>query len=254
MPAGSAPPQDLWPLAAALLLLTALTLVVGRAGGLRQERDAAVAVARAAVQVLAVGLVIGVVLATPALAPVYLLLALGIASGTAARRLDGLRRTWPQTVTAIGAGAAAAAVPVLAVGALEWHARDVVPFVAQLVGGAMTATTLAGRRLLDDARQQWDVVEGWYALGATARQATADLARTAASRSVVPVLDQTRSVGLVVLPGAFVGLLLGGAHPLEAARVQLLVLVGLLAAETVAAVLITRLMARHLTVRPAERA
>jgi ABC-type iron transport system FetAB permease component len=31
-----------------------------------------------------------------------------------------------------------------------------------------------------------------------------------------PVLDQTRTVGLVRLPGAYVGVLLGGAGPLRA--------------------------------------
>ncbi|PPK93201.1 putative ABC transport system permease protein [Kineococcus xinjiangensis] len=237
-------------LALALVLLGALAVGVGRAGRLGQERAVVVAVARAVVQVLAVGVVLGVVLATPVLAPVYLLVGLGVAAATSARRLAGAGRTWPATAAAIGAGAGSAAAVVLACRALEWEARQVVPFTAQLVGGAMTATTLAGRRLLDDARQQWDVVEGWYALGAGPRQATAELARTAAARSVVPALDQTRNVGLVVLPGAFVGLLLAGASPLEAARVQLLVLVGLLAAETVAAVVVTRLLARRLVVRP----
>ena len=64
----------------------------------------------------------------------------------------------------------------------------------------------------------------------------------------VPALDQTRNVGLVVLPGAFVGLLLGGATPLQAGRLQLLVLVGLLAAETVAAVIVTWLIGGALVV------
>ena len=77
------------------------------------------------------------------------------------------------------------------------------------------------------------------------------LARRAAGRALVPAIDQTRNVGLVVLPGAYVGLLLGGASPLEAGRVQVLVLVALLAAETVAAVVATRLLAPPLgTVRP----
>jgi len=114
----------------------------------------------------------------------------------------------------------------------------------------MTATTLAGRRLLDEADSGWDVVEGWIALGATPRQAVAEVGRTAAARALVPALDQTRTVGLVTLPGAFVGLLLGGASPLQAARVQLLVLVGLLAAETVAAVLTTQGLGRRLSTRP----
>jgi putative ABC transport system permease protein len=59
----------------------------------------------------------------------------------------------------------------------------------------------------------------------------------------VPALDQTRTTGLVTLPGAFVGALFGGASPLAAARFQLVVLVGLLAAESVAAVVLLRLLA-----------
>ncbi|MEV4898354.1 ABC transporter permease, partial [Nonomuraea sp. NPDC055795] len=57
-------------------------------------------------------------------------------------------------------------------------------------------------------------------------------------------LDQTRTVGLVTLPGAFVGMLLGGATPLAAGLVQLVVLIALLAAEAVACVATIELAAR----------
>jgi putative ABC transport system permease protein len=59
-------------------------------------------------------------------------------------------------------------------------------------------------------------------------------------------------VGLVTLPGTFVGLVLGGASPAEAARVQLVVLLCLLAVEVVAALLVARLVVTGLT-RPGER-
>ena len=49
---------------------------------------------------------------------------------------------------------------------------------------------------------------------------------------MLPAIDQTRTVGLVTLLGAFVGVLLGGGTAGEAAASQILVLVGLLAAET----------------------
>jgi ABC-type iron transport system FetAB permease component len=62
--------------------------------------------------------------------------------------------------------------------------------------------------------------------------------------ALVPALDQTRTVGLVTLPGAFVGVLLGGGTPLEAGAAQLLVLVGLLAAEVLAVWAVTELIAR----------
>jgi len=58
--------------------------------------------------------------------------------------------------------------------------------------------------------------------------------REAAGIALIPGLDQTRTVGLVTLPGAFVGVLLAGASPLQAAAVQLLVLTGLLLVQVLA--------------------
>jgi len=233
----------------ALGLLVLVAAGVGRAAGLRQERDVGIVVVRAVVQIGLVGLVLGLVLRTPVLAPAYLLLALGAASWTSARRLRPLR-VWPVTALAIGTGAGSASAVVVATGALPLHVLQVLPFTAQLIGGSMTAATLAGRRMLDEVEAGWDVVEGWLALGARPHEALAEAGRLAAARALVPALDQTRTVGIVTLPGAFVGLLLGGASPLQAARVQLLVLVGLLAAETVAAVVTTRGLGRRVVTRP----
>jgi putative ABC transport system permease protein len=67
---------------------------------------------------------------------------------------------------------------------------------------------------------------------------------------LIPILDQTRTVGLVTLPGAFVGMLLGGASPIDAGAVQLFVLVALLAVEAIAVVLVAELVARGLIRRP----
>jgi putative ABC transport system permease protein len=69
-----------------------------------------------------------------------------------------------------------------------------------------------------------------------------DLARDAVFDALVPALDQTRTVGLVTLPGAFVGALIGGAGAVGAARFQLAVLVALLCAEAVTAVVLAYLI------------
>jgi len=113
----------------------------------------------------------------------------------------------------------------------------------------MTATSLAGQRYVDQVAASWSEVEGWLAIGATPTEAVREQGRLASARALVPALDQTRNVGLVVLPGAYVGLLLGGASPLDAGRLQLLVLVGLLAAEAVAVVVVTRVLAPVLGAR-----
>lgn len=234
--------SEVFRLAVALTVLVAIAAAAGRWRGTHQSRDVLVVTCRAVVQLLAVGAVIGVIFTTPALAPVYLAMMLGAASFTSARRLGALRQSWPATLAAIVAGAGAATATIVATGAIGADTRTLVPLAAQLIGGSMTATTLAALRLSDDVRGNWEEVEGWLALGSRPRRAVLRLARLAAARALVPALDQTRNVGIVVLPGAFVGLLLGGATPLEAGRVQLLVLVGLLAAESVAAAVVTSLL------------
>lgn len=235
----------------AVVLLLAVAAGVDRAAGIGQARQVVTAGVRAVVQLALVGLVVAAVFRTPVLAPLYLAVMLLTASWTSGRRLGGGTARFTIALAAVGAGSATAGAVVFATSALPLSARTAVPFLAQLVGGSMTATSLAGQRLTDDVEADWAQVEGWLSLGATPSQAVLPLARRAAGRALVPAIDQTRNVGLVVLPGAYVGLLLGGASPLEAGRVQVLVLVALLAAETVAAVVATRLLAPPLgTVRP----
>ena len=46
------------------------------------------------------------------------------------------------------------------------------------------------------------------------------LAKQAIYSALIPTTDQTRTTGLVTLPGAFVGAIFGGVSPLEAGRFQ----------------------------------
>jgi putative ABC transport system permease protein len=121
----------------------------------------------------------------------------------------------------------------------------IVPVTGILIGGALTATVLAGRRALDELTQRHGEVEAGLALGLLERDARLEVARAAASDALLPALDQTRTVGLVTLPGAFVGMLLAGASPVLAGAVQVFVLVALLAVETLSVALTLELVARR---------
>ncbi|MGN6301654.1 MAG: ABC transporter permease, partial [Angustibacter sp.] len=88
--------------------------------------------------------------------------------------------------------------------------------------------------------------EAALSIGLGARDAALLVARDDAALALVPGLDQTRTVGLVTLPGAFVGMLLGGATPMEAAAVQLVVLVALLMVQSVSVLVVVELVARGL--------
>ncbi|MEV7947452.1 ABC transporter permease [Streptomyces rubiginosohelvolus] len=110
-----------------------------------------------------------------------------------------------------------------------------------LVAGVRAAAQLAAARRGE--------VEAGMALGLLDRDARLEIVRPAASDALLPGLDQTRTVGLVTLPGAFVGMLLGGASPVEAGAVQLFVLVALMAVQVVAVATVLELVARGLLYR-----
>ncbi|MDF5754374.1 ABC transporter permease [Spongiactinospora sp. TRM90649] len=230
-----------------LVLLVALGALVAWLGRLGHERAVLTASLRAVVQLGAVAALITVVVAYFAAATAFILLMFGVAAFTAGRRITPGRTAWRAA-----APVAAGTVPVLALLAvtrtISMDAIVVIPVAGILLGGCMTATSLAGRRAMDELVQRRGEVEAALSLGFSPSDAALEICRPAANQALVPALDQTRTVGLVTLPGAFVGMLLGGASPIEAGAVQLVVLVALLAAEAVAVLVTTHMVARgHFT-------
>ncbi|MGP4017045.1 ABC transporter permease [Saccharopolyspora sp. 5N708] len=226
------------------LLLVAAAAVAGL-GGLARYRDVLFAGLRAAVQLLAVALLIAYIVRWTALAALFIVLMFVIAAHTAGRRITG-NRTWLWAALPIAAGVAPAALLLIVTDAVPLTGLVLIPLVGQLIGGAMVATALAGRRLLDELNQRRGEVEAALALGMLDRAARLEIVRPVAGGALVPALDQTRTVGTVTLPGAFVGMLLGGASPIQAGIVQLYVLIALLAVESVAILVVLEIVARGL--------
>jgi putative ABC transport system permease protein len=239
-----------WALAVLLAALVGVGVVVSWGGGLGEARGIATASLRAVLQLAVVSLVITAVLRSWWATGGFVLLMLVVAAATSARRISTLRDGWPAGL-AIAIGALPVTGAVVASGTMPLTPVSVLPIAGIIIGGAMTATSLAGRRALDELRQRHGEYEAALALGFTERDAILEVCRPTAGRALVPALDQTRTVGLVTLPGAFVGVLLGGGSALQAGATQLLVLVALLAVEAVAAAVVLELVAVGVLRRPA---
>lgn len=232
--------------AVAIGVLAAITLAAMGFGGISQRLDYLGALGRSIVQLVVVAVIVAWIFAHPEGTAVYLAVMVTAATATSVRRIEC---GWRRSLLVAGPlvlGTVIALIPVLASGALPVEAQSIVPFTAQIIGGAMTAVSLTGSYARSKTYNDWPLVEGYLALGARPRQAVREITRSAATSSLIPGLDQTRSAGLVVLPGAFVGMLLGGATPAQAAQVQLLVLAALLAAATTASATASWTLARWL--------
>jgi putative ABC transport system permease protein len=216
------------------------------------SRSLLTAAGRAALQLAVVGALIALVFEVPALAVAFvavMVLTATLTAGSRMRALPGARRI---AIGAIALPAVGATGALLAVGAFAATPRATIPTAGILIGGAMLATTLTGRRLVEDLTGSVEEIETRLALGDHARDALVPLTRRAIAGALVPLVDQTRSAGLVTLPGTFVGLVLGGASPATAARVQLTVLLTLLLVQLLSALLTAELVTRAATL-PGER-
>ncbi len=234
-------------LAVAIVLLAIAAAVVLWLGRTGHHWAALWASTRGGVQLALLALIIGLVVHNLWATAGFIVLMAAIAAITATSRIT---RTRP-TLHAIGVVAlAVCAAPIALVlvlipaGVLPANGLALIPTAGILMGNAMNTASLTGRRANDELLGRAGEVEAALSLGFVQYEARMEVCREAAATALVPSLDQTRTVGLVTIPGAFVGMVLGGASPAEAAIMQLFVLVGILAVAGVSLVAVTALVAR----------
>jgi putative ABC transport system permease protein len=209
------------------------------------EGDIAVAVARSFVQLTAIGYVIKAIFASESILWVALLLAVMVVFGAFTARGRAARvphAFWP-LLFALTVAATATLAVVLAIGVFPAEARYLVPVGGMVIGNAMTAAAVALNRLGDEMHDAAGQIEATLALGATATEAMRPIARRALRSGMIPLIDSTKTTGLIFFPGTMVGMLLAGASPIDAVRLQLVllyVLLGAVALATLLAVLLSR--------------
>ena len=125
-----------------------------------------------------------------------------------------------------------------------YNARQLVPIVGMIMGNAMAAVAVAIDRLFADMDARAPEMFSLVALGATPHEAAAPSLKAAIGAGMTPVLANMSAAGIVTFPGMMTGQLLAGADPLAAAKYQIVVMLMLSAANTIAIV-----MASYLTYR-----
>jgi len=227
---------------AAALALAALAVAVSVVQRAQLERDIAIAAARAFVQLSAIGYVVKIVVEQDRLIFVIALLAAMTVVGalTARRRAAAVPGVFWPLLIALALAAAATLGLVVALGVFAAEPRYLVPGGGMVIGNAMTAAAVALNRLGDDVRADAPRIEATLALGAPAREALRPVVRRSLRSGLIPLIDSTKTTGLVFFPDTMVGMLLAGAAPVDAVRLQLVLLYVLLGAVALAALTAVR--------------
>ncbi len=232
-----------------LVLLLALAVAASVVGRLGIGRDHVTAAVRAVVQLALVSLVIAAALASVWLSLGFVLVMFAVATVTSTGRVGTPRSQLPWIGLAIAAGIVPVLTLVFASGVVPFNGPGIIPIAGIVIGNMMTAATLTGRRAFDELSGHFGTYEAALAIGLASPEAAFEVIAPTAKEALTPGLDQTRTVGLVTLPGAFIGVLLGGGTAAEAGAAQVLVLFGLMAGQAVTAAVLLRLVASARVVR-----
>ena len=210
------------------------------------EKDLFVATLRSFVQLIAIGYVLELVfeLRDPAFTLGILLVMTVIAGRTTAKRARKTPHAQQISLLSIGFGTAMTIALLVALGVFDFVPKDIIPIGGMILGTSMTTATLVITRLSSDFHDQSGLIESKLALGATSRQASLRQFQRAIRSALTPIIDTTKTVGLIKLPGAMTGMILAGASPLEAVQLQIIVMYMLVGAAT-----FTGLVAAWLTYR-----
>lgn len=182
---------------------------------------------RALVQLLAVGLVLGYLLDpdTPlAWSWAWVGAMVLVAAVTTQRRAPEVPGLAGLAAVAYAASAAISLGVLFGFGIFELEARTMVPLAGMVVGNSLAATVLVGRRVVDGLTENRDEVEARLALGQSSAEASERIVRQSVRTALIPQIETTKAVGLIALPGTMVGLILAGAEPAAAVKVQLAVM------------------------------
>jgi putative ABC transport system permease protein len=217
-----------WPVAVASLTLVGGALALSGWFRLRIERELIEASIRAAVQLLAVGVLFtSIFRSSQALvwAWAWVVVMVAVATVVVVRRakyhIDGLR-------LAAGLAVATAAVVSIAVtfgfGVVDYEPVSLVVIAGITIGNAVPSAALGANQAVSLCRDRVGDLEALLALGLDRRHIIRFMGPRAAAASLLPQVERTKVVGLIALPGAMTGLLLAGVDPFEAVMVQLLVM------------------------------
>jgi len=196
-----------------------------RSRGVSLAGEAIVSMLRGAVQIVAVGLVFVVLLRGPVwISPFVLAGMIAAAAATSSRRARRYPGSYRVSLFAVGIGAGSVIALMAALGVIEISVNSLIPVGSMIIANAMNANGLALDRFRSDVESHIGEIESALALGAAPEIAVRPYLQSALRASLIPPLDNLRSLGIVWIPGLMAGMLLAHYSPVYASIYQFVVL------------------------------
>lgn len=232
---------------AAIASVMALAVVLlARRRNIHLEADASIALLRGIVQIVAVGSILVLLLKAPRWSSVFLLAGMVLAAGSiSAKRAKNIPGVTKVSTYSIAVGAGLVTAIMTWAGVIDMAVTSLIPVGSMIIANAMNTNGLALNRFRSEILAHTGEIETALALGATPRATISRYAEDSIQASLIPAIDNLRSLGIVWIPGLMTGMLLSGAKPLYAAIYQFVVIAMILASSGLTSLLSTTMIQAH---------
>ena len=223
-----------------MFIFIIIPIVISKSFNLGLGKDTLIAAIRSFVQLLIVGYILQFIFDQESHIFIILMVILIIGAATQNARKKGLEIpgiTWKLLLAFV-------AIEVITQGILLGFkitpptAQYIIPISGMIVGNAMVLSILFLNRFMSEVKQNENVIELVLCLGGTPKQAIHKQLITSIQSSVIPTIEQQKTIGLVQLPGMMSGQIIGGADPIEAVLFQILIVFMLLTSATMTSVIL----------------
>ncbi len=237
------------------LLLMALAIAIARFKALGIEKSLVLGTVRTFVQLTLIGYALNFLfLATSIWVFVAVATAmLAVASWEAVRRQQvRIPRFYLITFVSLAVALAisTAVVVALIIRPDPWHSLVVtIPLSGMVLGNSLNVISLSANRFLSELRLRRDEVETALSLAAAPSLALHPMFKSAVSSALIPAINALMTVGLVQLPGVMTGQILAGMPPVEAIKIQIVIMMMWVTTGVVSGVISTTLLSRQLVNR-----
>ena len=232
--------------ALAAAIVAYAVVLVARGRQIHLEREAAIALVRGLIQIVAVGSVLVLLLRSSRWFGAPALAAMIVAAGAiSSKRAKGVPGSLRVSTIAIACGAGSVIAIMTWLGVIDTAITTLIPVGSMLIANAMNTNGLALNRFRSDVLAHVGEIETALALGADPRQSVAHYVQESFEASLIPAIDSLRSLGIVWIPGLMAGMLLSGSRPIYAAIYQFVVLAMIFAASGFTSLVSTLLIRTH---------
>ncbi|MCC6614230.1 MAG: ABC transporter permease [Anaerolineae bacterium] len=217
-----------------------------RRSGIHLARETVISLIRGLIQIIVVGSVLVFVFGGNQWLNVVILLIMMLAGAyIASERTKAIDRPFRITLTAIFVGAGLIIGVMVFLGVIDTASISLIPVGSIIINNAMNTSALALDRFRVQIEAHTGLIETGLALGASPNTVVAPYVRDTVRASMLPSINNMRSLGIVWIPGVMAGLLLAGSDPLSAALYQFVVVSMMFSIAATTSLLTTLLVRSH---------